>query len=105
MIKLRPVGARLVVQRREAAAMSEGQHGKAVVIPDSAKEKLHEGTVVAVGPGVENPTRTLQGQPKQEIAVGAHVVFTSFAGNDIHISGNPFLVIHADDVLAVVEGE
>lgn len=93
---VQPLGDKILVKRLEAQDVTKG----GIVLPDSAKEKPKEGTVVAVGPGkvVDDGTRgTMQ------LKKGDRVLFTSYAGTEIKADGEEYLVMSEDDVLAVVE--
>lgn len=93
---VQPLGDKILVKRLEAQDVTKG----GIVLPDSAKEKPKEGTVIAVGPGkvVDDGTRgTMQ------LKKGDRVLFTSYAGTEIKVDGEEYLVMGEDDVLAVVE--
>jgi len=97
-MKLRPLGDRIIVRRTEASEKSAG----GVFIPDSAKQKPQRGTVLAVGPGKmlkDGTRRALQ------VREGDRVVFTAWAGDEFKdkASGDAILVMHEEDVLAVVD--
>ncbi|MFO1064182.1 MAG: co-chaperone GroES [Pirellulales bacterium] len=96
-VKLQPIGDRLVVKREE----SEGKTAGGIVLPDSAKDKPTRGTVVSVGDGklLENGSRsTLQ------VKVGDRVLFTSYAGENIEIGDEEYVLMSEGEVLAVLEG-
>jgi chaperonin GroES len=97
-MKLKPLGDRIIVRRTEAADKSAG----GVIIPDAAKQKPQRGTVLAVGPGkmLKDGTR----RPLQ-VREGDRVLFTAWAGDEFKekSSGETILVMHEEDVLAVVE--
>lgn len=93
---VKPLGDKILVKRLEAEETTKG----GIVIPDSAKEKPKEGKIVEVGPGrvLDDGTRgTLQ------VKKGDRVLFTSYAGTEIKIGGDEYLVMSEDDILAVVE--
>jgi chaperonin GroES len=97
-MKLKPLGDRIIVRRTEAADKSAG----GVIIPDAAKQKPQRGTVLAVGPGKmlkDGTRRALQ------VREGDRVVFTAWAGDEFKdkSSGDAILVMHEEDVLAVVD--
>jgi chaperonin GroES len=98
MMKLKPLGDRLIVRRTEASEKSAG----GVFIPDAAKQKPQRGTVLAVGPGkmLKDGTR----RPLQ-VREGDRVVFTAWAGDEFKdkSTGDAILVMHEEDVLAVVD--
>jgi chaperonin GroES len=93
--KLQPLEDRIVVQA------SEGDQTTAsgLVIPDTAKEKPQEGTVVAVGPGrFEDGTRV-----PVDVAVGDTVVYSKYGGTEVKVDGEEYLILSARDVLAVLK--
>ena len=95
-MKVRPLGDRLLVERVEAKEKTAG----GIVLPDTAKEKPKEGVVKAVGPGklLDDGTRQAPALKK-----GDHVLFASYAGNDIQLDGEEHLIMREEDVLAVVD--
>jgi len=95
-MKMVPLGDRILVQRTEAEARTKG----GIVLPDSAKEKPKEGKVIRVGPGrvLEDGSRS-----KPELKKGDQVLFSSYAGTEIKIDGEEFLIMKEDDVLAIVK--
>jgi chaperonin GroES len=96
MSKITPIRDHIVVQRLEAEAKTAG----GIVLPDSAKEKPREGRVVAVGDGrVTKDGKTVALSVKE----GDRVLFTSYAGTEVKIDGEEYLVMNEEDVLAVVE--
>ncbi len=93
---IRPLGDRILVKRVEAEEKTKG----GIVLPDSAKEKPKEGIVVAVGQGklLENGERS-----KIQLKADDRVLFTSYAGTEVKLGGEEFLIMGEDDVLAVIE--
>jgi chaperonin GroES len=91
-----PLNDKILVQRLEA----EGKTAGGIVLPDSAKEKPRQGTILKVGEGkrLENGTRA----PFQ-VKVNDRVLFSSYAGNEIIVDGKEYLIMTEDDILAVVE--
>ncbi|MDR1612662.1 MAG: co-chaperone GroES [Planctomycetota bacterium] len=94
---VKPLGDKILVKRLEAQEVTKG----GIVLPDSAKEKPKEGRIVEVGPG-----KVLDDGKRGEMQVkkGDRVLFTSYAGTEIKIDGEEYLVMSEDDILAVVEG-
>lgn len=94
--KLKPLSDRIVVRRSEAEEKTSG----GIVLPDSAKDKPKQGAVVAVGPG-----RVLDnGEAKKiDVKVGETVLFGAYAGNDVKIGADEYLILSESDVLAVVD--
>ncbi len=95
--RIRPINDKLVVKRLEAEDKTKG----GILLPDTAKEKPKEGRVIAVGEGklLENGNRA-ELQVKQD----DRVIFSSYAGTEIKIDGENYLILDESDVLAVVEG-
>jgi len=94
-MKVRPLGDRILVQRVEAEERTKG----GIVIPDTAKEKPKEGKVVAVGPGkvLDNGQTAPVG-----VKAGDRVLFSSYAGSEVKIDGEEYLIMKEDDILAVI---
>ncbi len=95
-VSIKPLEDRIVVQTLEA----EQTTASGLVIPDTAKEKPQEGTVVAVGPGRvdDNGNRV-----PLDIAVGDVVIYSKYGGTEVKYSGEEYLILSARDILAVVE--
>lgn len=96
--KIRPVGDRVVVK----PAQKEEVTRSGIVIPDTAKEKPQEGTVVAVGSGKlnENGERT-----PLEVKEGDRVLFAKYGGTEFKLDGDDLLVLRESDILAILTGE
>lgn len=94
---VKPLGDKILVKRLEAQEVTKG----GIVLPDSAKEKPKEGKVVEVGPGkvLEDGNRG-----SMQVKKNDRILFTSYAGTEIKIDGEEYLVMSEDDVLAVLEG-
>jgi chaperonin GroES len=95
-VSIKPLEDRVVVQANEA----ETTTASGIVIPDTAKEKPQEGTVVAVGPGRfdDNGARV-----PLDVHVGDVVLYSKYGGTEIKYAGEEYLVLSARDVLAVIE--
>ena len=96
--KIRPVGDRVVVK----PAQKEEITRSGIVIPDTAKEKPQEGTVIAVGAGklTDNGDR----QPL-EVKEGDRVLFAKYGGTEFKLDGEDLLVLRESDILAILAGE
>jgi len=94
-VAIRPLGDKVLVQRLEAAEISAG----GIVLPDSAKEKPSEGTVIALGEGrlLEDGSRT-----GFTVAAGNRVLFTSYAGTEVEWEGAEYLIMSENDILGIV---
>ncbi len=95
-MKIRPLHDRVIVQRIEEEEKTKG----GIIIPDTAKEKPQEGKVIAVGPGkiLENGTKI-----PLDVKVGDRILFGKYAGTEIKIEGEEYLMMREDDILGVVE--
>jgi chaperonin GroES len=94
-MKVRPLHDRVVVKRLEEKESMRG----GIVIPDTAKEKPQEGEVVAVGAGkiLENGTRV-----SMDVKVGDRILFGKYAGSEIKLDGQEYLIMREDDILGVL---
>ena len=95
--KLKPLDDRIIVQANEGDQTT----ASGLVIPDTAKEKPQEGTVVAVGPGRFNEDG--KERVPMDISVGDTVVYSKYGGTEITIEGEDLLILAGRDVLAVVK--
>ncbi len=96
MAKLRPLGDKILVKRLEAETKTKS----GIVLPDSAKEKPKQGTVISVGEGKRLENGSLSAM---HLKKGDRVLFTSYAGTEVKIDGEELMIMSEDDVLAVVE--
>jgi len=94
-MKVVPLNDKVLVKRLEAEDKTAG----GIVLPDTAKEKPKQGTVLAVGEGrrLDNGSRA----PFQ-VKVNDKVLFTSYAGNEVNVEGQDYLLMNEEDILAVV---
>ena len=95
-MNLKPLDDRIVVKPNEA----ETQTASGLVIPDTAKEKPQQGTVLAVGPG-KRAESTGELIPLG-INVGDTVLYSKYGGTEVSVGGDDLLVLNARDVLAIV---
>ena len=95
-MKLHPLDDRIVVRPGE----SEETTASGLVIPDTAKEKPQEGTVLAVGPGrIDDKGNRIP----LDVNVGDVVLYSKYGGTEVKYAGEEYLVLSARDVLAVIE--
>ena len=95
-VAIKPLEDRIVVQANDA----ESTTASGLVIPDTAKEKPQEGTVLAFGPGrFEDGNRV-----PLDVKVGDKVLYSKYGGTEVKYAGEEYLVLSARDVLAVIEG-
>ena len=94
--KLRPLGDRVVIQPTPREEMTKS----GIVLPDTAKEKPQEGTVLAVGPG-----RILDDGKREsiDVKVGDKVLYAKYAGTEFKVDDEELLIVSQKDILAVVE--
>ena len=95
--KLRPLGDRVVIKPTEREEVTKS----GIVLPDTAKEKPQEGTIIAAGPG-----RILDDGKRESMDVkkGDKVLYAKYAGTEFKIEGDELLIVKQSDILAVVEG-
>ena len=94
--KVKPLNDKVLVKRLEAEDVTKG----GIVLPDTAKEKPKEGKVLSLGDGklLDDGKRA----PFQ-VQVGDRVIFSSYAGTEIKIEGEDYLILGEDDILAVID--
>lgn len=95
-MKIRPLADRVVVKRIEEEEVKKGN----IIIPDTAKEKPQKGEVIAVGPGRVDEKGN---RVPMEVKVGDKVIFSKYAGSEVKIDDEEYLVMREDDILAVIE--
>ena len=94
---IRPLHDRLIVRRLEEGEQKIG----GIIIPDTAKEKPQQGTVLAVGKGKVNDDGK---RVPLDVKVGDRILFGKYAGQEIKLDGEEYFIMKEDDVLAVIEG-
>jgi chaperonin GroES len=94
-IKLQPLGDRVVIERDESEEVTAG----GIVLPDTAKDKPARGTIISVGDG-----RLLKdgSRAKPQVAVGNHVLFSSYAGEPFKLDDRELLLMREEDILAII---
>jgi chaperonin GroES len=94
--KLRPLGDRVVITPTPREEMTKS----GIVLPDTAKEKPQEGTVLAVGPGAfDNDGKRIAVDVKK----GDKVLYAKYAGTEFKVDGDELLIVSQKDILAIVE--
>lgn len=95
-MKVKPLQDRVLVKRIEKEEKTAG----GIIIPDTAKEKPAEGKIAAVGPG-----RVLESGKvlPLDVKAGDHVLFQKYAGTEVKIEGEEYLLMREDDILGVIE--
>ena len=93
---IKPLGDRVLVQPIEETNQVQG----GIIIPDTAKEKPQQGKVVAVGPGKTTESGTVL---PMDVAAGVTVLYGKYAGTEVKIDGEKFLIMSQNDILGIVE--
>jgi chaperonin GroES len=96
MASLKPLRDKVVVERSEAEEKTAG----GILLPETAKDKPKQGTVVAVGSG-----RVLDSgeQKALEVKKGDRVLFGAYAGSEVKVDGHEYLIMAESEILAIVE--
>jgi chaperonin GroES len=95
--KFTPLHDRILIRRVEEAETSRG----GIIIPDSAKDKPQEGEVIAVGKGKSNDEGKVF---PLELKDGDRILFGKYAGTEIKIDGEDFVIMREEEVLGVLKG-
>ena len=93
--KIRPLHDRVIVKRIQEEERTKG----GLIIPDTAKEKPQEGTVVAVGPGRQDDGKVIS----VDVKAGDRILFGKYGGTEIKLDGEEHLILREDDILGVIE--
>lgn len=92
---VKPLGDRVFVKISESEEKTAG----GIFLPDSAKEKPQVGEIVQIGPGKRNEDGSRQ---SMEVSVGDKVLYSKYAGTDIKLDGDEYVLLSEKDILAVV---
>ena len=95
-MKIRPLADKVLVQRVEAENKTAG----GIMLPDAAKEKPQKGKIISVGEGKVLDDGTVR---KLQVKKGDMVLFTSYAGTEVKLSGKEYLIMNESDIIAVIE--
>ncbi len=93
--KIQPLADRVVVQALEETEQMRG----GLYIPDTAKEKPQQGTIIAVGPGKLSDEGT---RVEPDVKVGQRVLYGKYSGTEVSVDGEEYLILRESDILAVV---
>jgi chaperonin GroES len=94
-MKLKPLADRVVIKQLEA----EEKTKSGIVLPGQAKEKPQEAEVVAVGPGGVIDGKEI----KMEVKVGDRVIYSKYAGTEVKVEKDEYIIVKQSDILAIVE--
>jgi len=94
--KIRPLADRVIVKPMPAEEKTKG----GIILPDTAKEKPIEGTIIAVGPG----RITDEGKEiKMNVQVGNKVLYGKYSGTEVNIEGEEYLIMREADIYGIVD--
>jgi chaperonin GroES len=95
-VKIRPLDDRILVKQNAAEEKTAG----GIVLPDTAKEKPQRGKVIAAGPGkMLNDGK----RGKMEVKKGDEVFYGKYAGTEVEVDGEKYVIIRENDVLGIIE--
>lgn len=95
-LKLKPLADRVIVKPMEAEETTKG----GIILPDTAKEKPIEGTIIAVGPGKTSDDGKVV---KPEVKEGDKVLYGKYSGTEVTIDGEEYLIMRESDIFAIVQ--
>ena len=95
-MKFRPLHDRVVIRRIEGEEKTKG----GIIIPDTAKEKLQEGKVIAVGPGGRDENGKLT---PLDVKANDRILFGKWSGTEVKIGGEELLIMKESDILGIVD--
>ena len=94
-LKLKPLADRVIVKPMEAEEQTKG----GIILPDTAKEKPVEGTVIAAGPGrVSDEGKVIA----MEIKKGDKVLYGKYSGSEVTVEGEDYLIMRESDIFAII---
>jgi chaperonin GroES len=96
-MNIRPLQDRVIVRRLKEEEKTKG----GIILPDNAKEKPTEGTIVAVGNGKVLEDGTVR---KPSVKEGDRILFSKYSGSEVKLDGQEYLIFREDDILGVIEG-
>lgn len=94
--KLKPLGNRVLVKRLEPEEKIKG----GIILPDTAKKKQETASVVAIGTGKKDKKGNLIPFP---VRVGDKILMEKYSGQEVTIDGEDYVILRADDIIAIVE--
>ena len=94
-MKLVPLGDRVVLKQLEAEETTKS----GIILASSAQEKPQEAEIIAVGPGGVVDGKEI----KMQVKVGQKVIYSKYAGTEVKLDGEDFIIVRQDDILAIVE--
>ncbi len=95
-INMRPLGDRVIIEPAEGEEVTPG----GILLPETAKEKPQQGTIVAAGPGRRDDDGKLVAM---DVKNGDKVLYAKYAGTEVKLGGKKMLILKESDILAVIE--
>ena len=95
-MKFRPLHDRVLVQRANEETRTAG----GIIIPDTAKEKPMEGTIIAVGSGARDESGKLN---PLDVKIGDKVLFGKWSGNEVKMDGQDYIIMKESDIMGIIE--
>ena len=94
-MNIKPLGDRVVIKKLEAESTTKC----GIVRSGTAKEQPQEAEVMAVGPGAVVDGKRVE----MEVKVGDKILYSKYAGTDVKVAGEEYIILRQDDILAIVE--
>ena len=94
-MNIKPLGDRVVIKKLEAESTTKS----GIVLTGTAKEQPQEAEVLAVGPGAVVDGKRVE----MEVKVGDKILYSKYAGTDVKVAGEEYIILRQDDILAIVE--
>ena len=94
-MNIKPLGDRAAIRKLEAESTTKS----GIVLTGTAKEQPQEAEVMAVGPGAVVDGKRVE----MEVKVGDKILYSKYAGTDVKVSGEEYIILRQDDILAIVE--
>ena len=94
-MNIKPLGDRVVIKKLEAESTTKS----GIVLTGTAKEQPQEAEVMAVGPGAVVDGKRVE----LEVKVGDKILYSKYAGTDVKVAGEEYIILRQDDILAIVE--
>ena len=94
-MNIKPLGDRVVIKKLEAESTTKS----GIVLTGTAKEQPQEAEVMAVGPGAVVDGK----RGEMDVKVGDKILYSKYAGTDVKVAGEEYIILRQDDILAIVE--
>ena len=94
-MNIKPLGDRVVIKKLEAESTTKS----GIVLTGTSKEQPQEAEVMAVGPGAVVDGKRVE----MEVKVGDKILYSKYAGTDVKVAGEEYIILRQDDILAIVE--